>query len=273
MPGSSLDLALKLVPTARRAALSNWASWWHDTSSIVVSVHDNDVAQRKLHWWLQELERAALAQAQHPQLRTLAQALGANSPLWPLAQQHIQALLVHLGQSRWLDEASLSRHARQDSGAVFAAAAILLGAEGPQASEAAHRMGHAVHRSLELNRLGWNARAGWLMVGIDTLQRHGLKAHELLRPSSDATPAAWAPLLADLLAQQLALVDDAVQAWRALAPKERRLLKPLVFLVAHAGAVLQEMRNTPALPPSQRIILTPLRKAWLAQCVRWGLRP
>lgn len=275
-PGSSLAAALKLVPAARRPALALWLRTWHEISRIPLSVQDPGVAETKLAWWRQEISEAIQGRARHPLMRewlALAPAASVASEAHPMPwdcwHAHIDGLIQLTHQTRWMDEASLQRHAQQTTGNACVVAAHLLGVHGAEAVEAIRQLGQGLRQSHALARLGQDARAGWVMVGIDWLQTHGVKAHQLSRPERPM-PEGWDALLAALHQRTYATLKGALAAMQALPSGERRALKPLLYLAHHALAQADAVRNAGETVLHQRVVLTPLRKAWMAQLVRWS---
>lgn len=269
--GSSLALALALAPAPRRPALALWLRWWHEVSRIPLSVQDPGVAETKLGWWRQELTEAAQGRARHPLMRewlALPKQDTAALP-WAWWQQQLDGLTQLTQQTRWMDEASLQRHALQTTGNACAVAAHLLGAHSEAAISAARTLGQGLRQAHMLARLGQDARAGWVMVGIDWLQTHDVRAHQLSRPTTPM-PAGWAQLLAALHQRAHTTLTQSLADIRALPSADRRALRPLVYL-AHASLALTDaVQASGETVLHQRILLTPLRKGWMAQQMRWG---
>ncbi len=271
--GSSLAHALRLTTLAHRPALSCWANWWHETARIPLDVHDPGVAETKLRWWINELRTTEEGQPNHPLMRervrlTLPQ--NASWPAAPLWLNQVEGLIQLVHQNRWMDEAHFVHHARQTTGLACEGAACLLGADSEPAREAARLLGVGLRMSHRLARLGQDARAGWVMVGIDLLQKHDVKAHQLTKPVPAQTPPGWTPLLADLASRARAPLEDALGQIKRLPSEQARALRPLVLLAHLALAQVEVVAAAGDAVLHQRLLLTPWRKAWIAQRVAWG---
>ncbi|MGE5451845.1 MAG: squalene/phytoene synthase family protein [Acidobacteriota bacterium] len=272
--GSSLYYSLQLVPSARRAALRNWWQWWHEVSSIPFDVQDPGVAETKLRWWHQEVRAAAQGQATHPLTRALLTRTAASpaiaAPELPLWLNQIEGLIDLIHQTRWLDAAALRRHLTQTTACAAEGCAVLLGATSPEAREVARQWGLGWRQVHQLARLGQDARAGWVHVPVDVLQQHEVRAHELTKPAPRASEH-WPALLQDLCDQAQTQLEQGLQAARALPANERRALRPLTGLTHMQLALLAEIRASQDRVLHERLLLTPLRKGWIATQARLGL--
>lgn len=272
-PGSALYHGLRLVPGDRREAMDTWMRWWHELARIPTTVQDPGVAETKLRWWLQELQDTAEGRPHHPLMK---QRVAVQLPVgceWPARaawQGQVEGLIQLVHQTRWMDEAHFARHAEQTTGRACEGAALLLGASGETAADAARRLGLGLRMAHRLSRLGQDGRAGWVNVGIDVLQAHGVRAHQLTQPDAKAPPEGWASLLSDLQARAAGPLGEALAAIRALPGEQARALRPLVALAHIALQQVQVVGSAGDAVLHQRLLLTPLRKAWIAQRVEWG---
>lgn len=271
-PGSSLYYALQSAPVKLRPALQGWIHWWHEVSSIPLNVSDPGVAQTKLSWWHQEVRHAFEGKPSHPLTKALFQPCPEPARLPPLEVwlAQVEGMQALLQQTRWLDEPSQKKHALATTGAACEGAAHLLGVRSDAALSVAHELGWGLRQAHHLARLGQDARLGWLHVPVSTLQKHDVKAHELLRPTPGQAPEPWSALLAYLHGQARQALTGSLQAMAGLPSAERKALRPLAVLAALQLALIDEIAADGAGVLHQRIILTPLRKWWIAIRVRWG---
>lgn len=272
-PGSSLAHALRLTAATHRPALACWLNWWHETARIPLDVHDAGVAETKLRWWVNELQATEQGHPNHPLMRERA-ALplppGASWPEAPVWRAQVEGLIQLVHQNRWMDEAHFAHHAQQTTGLACEGAARLLGADSEPALQAARLLGFGLRMGHRLARLGQDARAGWVMVGIDLLQTHDVKAHQLVKPVQGQTPPGWTPLLADLAQRARQPLQDALAQIRRLPTAQARALRPLVLLGHLALMQVDVVAAAGDAVLHQRLLPTPWRKAWIAQRVAWG---
>ena len=273
-PGSSLYYALRSSPPALRPALQMWLQWWHEVSRIPLEVSDAGVAETKLQWWAQEVRDSLAGQPHHPlmQARAALPAL-AEPSIWPelaLWTQQLEGLIHLVHQTRWLDDAALQRHNRMSTGAALEGAACILGTSSVAARSAACLLGTGLRQSHQVARLGLDARLGWVNVAIDVLQTHDVKAHQLSKPDAAQAPAGWPGLLQHLTEQARASIEQGLAAIQALPPAEVEALLPLRVLAHIHLTQLQEIAGKGDRILHERVLLTPLRKWWIGQRVRWG---
>jgi 15-cis-phytoene synthase len=268
-----------LAAGPQRTALTYWWAWWRDISAIPYEVSDPTVAERKLAWWAQAVAEAHAAPPQqkqtHPLLLALLgnPALSAQAPPQALWTQQIQGMRQLVNQTRWLDEAALVAHMRSTTGAACEGAAWLAGARSAPALAAASDLGVALRRAHILIQLGTDARRGWLHLPVDLLQRHQVKAHEVLKPelNPDGTPtSAVARLLTAWQQDTSQALMASERAARALPSPERRALRPLLILARLNTVLLNDLHHAGYPVLAHRLSLGPWRKVWTAQKTRWG---
>lgn len=272
--GTSLYYALAATPTRQREALRLWLQWWHETAQIPLRVNDPGVAETKLRWWQQALRDASQGQAHHPILKALlkpgAVTPPGQLPPWPHWQSQLEGLIALIHQNRWLDEGSLQRHAQLTTGAACEGAAYLLGTHDEAALAVARQFGWGLRLAHQLSRLGMDARSGWVNVAIDVLQTHDVRAHQLSKPDAANTPEGWSALLAHLHQQASSKLMAALHDCRALPARQAKTLQPLVVLAHIQLSQIAAVARQGDRVLHERIVLTPLRKWWISQQVRWG---
>jgi 15-cis-phytoene synthase len=279
-PGSSLWLAVQSAPKAQQPVLRAWIQWWHEISHIIYSVSDPTVANRKLNWWAQAVIEGFKQPPQHPLLQALAGADGLlQAPALPLWLSQIEGQQTLTGQTRWLDMHTLVRHVLPTTGAACEGAAWLMGARSSEALAVARQIGLGLRFAHILERLGQDARMGWLHIPIDVLQEHGVRAHELLKPEMPAQPEKPAPshpaiqaLLSAWHQRSKSVIHEALEQARQLPQVERQALRPLAVLCQLHLHLLDDLAYAAYPVLHQRILLGPWRKQWLAQKTRWSWR-
>jgi 15-cis-phytoene synthase len=263
--GSSFYYAFLFLPTDRRAAITAFYAFCREIDDVVDEVSDPGVAQAKLDWWRQQVQRSFAGQApDHPAL----QALLPHATIYGITAQHllqvIEGCQMDLDQSRYLDFANLQRYCHLVAGVVGEVAARIFGQTDPATTEYAHRLGLAFQLTNIVRDVGEDAVRGRIYLPVNELQRFDVKAHELLKrgTTSDASFAQrFEALMRFQIERALAGYDEAL----ALLPGvDRQAQKPGLMMASIYRTLLQEIAADPQLVLTQRVSLTPLRKLWLA---------
>jgi phytoene synthase len=256
--GSSFYYAFLFLPRPRRAAITAFYAFCREVDDVVDEVSDPGVAQTKLAWWQQEVQRAFAGQPGHPAL----QALMPHVPVYGLTEAQLQAVIegcrMDLAQTRYLDYPNLQRYCHLVAGVVGEVSARIFGQTDERTTAYAHTLGLAFQLTNIIRDVGEDALRGRIYLPIDELQRFDVKAHELLkREYSDR----FAALMRFQAARAHALYDEAL----ALLPAaDRHSQKPGLMMASIYRTLLREIEHDEFRVLHQRIALTPLRKLWLA---------
>jgi phytoene synthase len=137
-------------------------------------------------------------------------------------------------------------------------AAGIFGATDERTFEYARSLGLALQLTNILRDVGEDARRGRIYLPLDDLQRHGVRAADLLAgryvDGYDALMRFEAQRARDAYAQALA----------ALPAVDRRAQRPGLIMGAIYATLLDEIERDGFRVLHQRIALTPLRKLWIA---------
>ena len=256
--GSSFYYAFLFLPPERRLAITAFYAFCREVDDIVDEVLEPDVAHAKLAWWRQEVNMAFQGQAQHPVMQALmpgAQSFGLNAAQLLAV---IEGCEMDLTQTRYLDRSGLERYAHLVAGVVGEVSARILGQTDPQTTAYAHRLGLAFQWTNILRDVGEDALRGRIYLPISDLQRHDVKAHEILnRIDSDR----FKQLMTELCRYTQGLYDEALGL---LPAADKRAQKPGLMMCSIYRTLLREIEAADFPVLRERVALTPLRKFWLA---------
>jgi phytoene synthase len=216
------------------------------------------VAQAKLAWWAQEVDRLYAGTPQHPVTRALAPHLSAFSIARERLLQILDGMAMDLRQTRYLDYPSLQRYCHLVAGVVGELAAGIFGATAPGTLEYARRLGQALQLVNILRDVGEDARRGRVYLPLGDLQRFEVKVADVL---AARYVAGFVPLMKFEAQRARSLYRDALAA---LPEADRRAQRPGLIMGALYLALLDELERTDFRVLHQRIALTPLRKLWIA---------
>jgi len=256
--GSSFYYSFLFLPPERRRAITALYAFCREVDDVVDEMQDAAVAQAKLAWWAQEVDRMYAGEPQHPVTRALAP----HSAPFGIRRESLllvlEGMAMDLRQNRYLDYATLARYCHNVAGVVGELAAGIFGASDERTYEYARKLGLALQLTNILRDVGEDARRGRVYLPLEDLQRHGVRIADLLagryvdgylalmRFEAQRARAAYAQALANLPAA------------------DRRAQRPGLIMGAIYAALLDEIEREDFRVLHQRIALTPLRKLWIA---------
>jgi phytoene synthase len=266
-PGSALHYSLLSLTSDRRRALTALHAFRRETMQVVVECRDPQIAQAKLDWWRQELERLYAGQPQHPVTR----ALEAHVEPYRLAQEHfielIDGLQMDLDYDAYPGFAQLSLYCHRVGSAPTLLAADVLGYRDHRTSRFAHELGIALQLLRLLRQAGGDARNGRFYLPEDELASFGVGHADLLRPQTSER------LRALFESQATRIRDYHRRAFEQLPTEDRYPQRSHIILGEIAMTLLEEIEADGFQLLEQRVSLTALRKLWIAWRVLRRERP
>ncbi len=257
-PGSSTYYALRQAPLAQQPLLAALFALRREFEETVKETSDPTVGRTKLAWWQKETAALAAGSPSHPVSRALAAHLGDVAAEYPALQALLAGFEMDLEQARYLDFPNLRRY-MDGVGGTFATLLARVTAQDPaRAQDWATSLGNALMLAQFVHEIGNDARHGRIYVPIDELQRYNVMAADLInRRYSEA--------FTQLMQFQTTRARDALHSALAAIPAaERRAQRPLRSLAALSLALLDEIEREGYQVLHQQIVLTPIRKLWIA---------
>jgi phytoene synthase len=256
--GSSFYYAFLFLPPERRRAITALYAYCREVDDVVDEVSAPALAQAKLAWWVQEVDRLFAGSAQHPVALALAPHLGSFGITRVRMLQILEGMQMDLQQTRYLDYPSLQRYCHLVAGVVGEMSAGIFGASVDATLSYARGLGQSLQLVNILRDVGEDARRGRIYLPIDDMQRFNVKAADLLNARYVDGFAALMQFEAN---RARALYRDALAA---LPAADRRAQRPGLIMGAIYLSLLAELERSGFQVLHQRIALTPLRKFWIA---------
>ncbi|WP_322043522.1 squalene/phytoene synthase family protein [Paraburkholderia sp. J67] len=260
-PGSSTYYALRQASAAQQPLLAALFALRRELEETAKETSDPTVGRTKLAWWQKELAAFGAGNPAHPVTKALAQHAGDPASLYPLLQQLLAGFEMDFEQARYLDLPNLRRY-MDGVGGTFATLVAQVGArtdeERAAVAQWAAPLGNALMLAQFVPEIGNDARHGRIYIPIDELQRYNVTAADLInrRYSAEFT---------ELMQFQTARAREAVStALAAMPANERRRQRTLRALAALELALLDEVEREQFQVLHQQIVLTPIRKLWIA---------
>jgi len=252
-PGSSAYYSVRFAPRRLRHDLAALIAWHRQVRAILDEVSDPGVAQLKLQWWRDELNRTYAGEPRHPLSVVLHGIVEKRSlpsaPFLQIAEQVEAGIL----RRQPADEAALIAGCERDYGALFDLMTRCHAIDDPDRLEAARTLGTFCALVYIIRDSGALARQGRLPLPTEQLREHGLSTQALAQQSHRAR-------LPELLPRTACQARDLLEQARvigslpAFARVRTRVLETL----------LREIEDMAFDVADQRIELTALRKLWLS---------
>jgi phytoene synthase len=256
--GSSFYYSFLFLPPERRRAITALYAYCREVDDVVDEVSDPTVAQAKLVWWADEVERLFAGSPTHPVTLALEPHLASYAITRERLLHILEGMRMDLQQTRYLDFAALARYCHLVAGVVGELAAGIFGNHNEATYAYARQLGLGLQLINVLRDVGEDARRGRVYLPIDDMQRFEVKAADLL--NARYTPG-FSPLMRFEAQRARAAIREALAA---LPAEERRAQRPGLIMAAIYAALLDEIEREDFRVLHQRVALTPLRKFAIA---------
>ncbi len=266
--GTNFYYAFRLLPLAKRRAIFALYSFCRVVDDCV----DEEGGEREsgLARWLEEVYRCYAGKPETDLGRDLAEALFEFPIPRSCFEEIVAGCRMDLTTRRYATWADLRVYCERVASAVGLASIEIFGYRNPRTREYAVELGVALQLTNILRDVAADALRGRLYLPLEDLARFGVRAEELLQPSTPRRPEVTA-LLAHAGDRARAHYDTA----RALLPDEdRRSMLAAEIMGAVYAAILDEIVRR-GYPLGPRVALSRPRKAWIAlrsvPRLYWGL--
>lgn len=256
--GSSFYYSFLFLDEAQRQAITALYAYCREVDDIVDECTDTSVAQIKLNWWREELDKLFAQSPRHP----VSQALQPAIENFHLPQEHFIEILdgmeMDLHQHHYEDFKALQLYCHRVAGVVGLLSAEIFGYEDRDTRKYAQHLGLAFQLTNILRDVGEDLRRGRIYLPQDEMQRHGVSQQDLHQPHISEA-------LKKLLAQQARRARSYYEsAFEHLPEQDRYKQRSGIIMAAIYQRLLDEIERDNFNVLHQRISLTPLRKFWIA---------
>ena len=256
--GSSFYYSFRLLPPARRAAITALYAFCREVDDVVDECSEPALAAIKLKWWDEEIDRAYDGRPEHPVGQALADHVRRYDMPRDVLHEIVAGMAMDLTRHRYPDASALADYCYHAAGTVGILAAHVFGFEDPATLVYARELGHALQLINIIRDVREDAERGRIYLPQDALGRHGIAEAELLRGQP-------APGLADLLAELAAEARaHHAMALETLPAVDRVAQRTGLVMGAIYLATLDEIERDGFRVLEHRVHLTPLRKLWIA---------
>ncbi|TDN55706.1 farnesyl-diphosphate farnesyltransferase [Azoarcus indigens] len=256
--GSSFYYSFMFLPPERRQAITALYAFCREVDDVVDECKDVSLAQTKLQWWRQEVERVHGGEPTHPVGHALKDVGSRFSMPREQLLEIIDGMAMDLSQTRYLDFKGLQLYCYRVASVVGLLAAEIFGYKDRQTLKYAHDLGMAFQLTNIIRDVGEDARRGRIYLPIEDLQRFGV-------PAKDILEARYSDAFRELMQFQAQRAEQFYdQAFAQLPAGDRKSQRPGLIMAAIYRALLKEIAADGFRVLDRRTSLTPLRKVWLA---------
>ena len=261
--GSSLFYAVRPLDAARARAIVAVHAFCREVRDVALEVADPGVARLKLGWWRTEITAAFEGRAQHPVSQALAPAIAAFRLRSDGLESIVHGAAMDVERAAYPDFAALEDYCRRTAGSAWALVSEICGYERPATRECVGALGVALRLTSIVRDIGRDLRRGRLYLPQDELARYGVAAEALVRRQA---PPGFARLMAYQASRARGLYAHARAALPAI---DRRAQRPARIMAAIGESLLAEIERDGFRVLEERVMLTPLAKAWIAWKTSW----
>ena len=256
--GSSFYYSFMFLPPEQRQAITALYAFCREVDDVVDECHDVSLAQIKLDWWRQEVERIFTGTPTHPVGFALQDVLTRFKLPQEQLLEIIDGMAMDLSQTRYLDFKGLQLYCYRVASVVGLLSVEIFGYENRQTLKYAHDLGLALQLTNIIRDVGEDARRGRIYLPIEDLQRFGV-------PAKDILEARYSDAFRELMVFQGERAEQFYeQAFAQLPAGDRKAQRPGLVMAAIYRTLLREIAADGFQVLDRRISLTPVRKVWIA---------
>ena len=256
--GSSFYYSFLFLPPQRRRAITALYAFCREVDDVVDEQLEESVARAKLDWWRSEVERLFQGIPQHPVTRALAPAIQEFNLPREYFLEIIDGMEMDLNYDAYETFKELSLYCHRVASTVGMMAAEIFGYRDRRTLKYAHHLGTAFQLTNILRDVREDWQRGRLYIPLEELERFGVAPESLGRPhTSDAVRALFQH-------QEARARQYYRQAFAALPEVDRYAQRSGLIMAAIYLDTLDEIARDGFRVLEHRIMLTPLRKFWIA---------
>ena len=256
--GSSFYYSFLFLPPEKRRAITALYAFCREVDDVVDECQDPGVARVKLDWWRAELGRAFAGRPEHPVTRALAPAAAAYGLPQEQFLEIIAGMEMDLVPARYRTFEELRRYCHRVASVVGLLSAAIFGYRDPGTRAYAADLGIAFQLTNIIRDVGEDARRNRIYLPAEDLERFDVSAADILNGRETEN---FKNLLAFEAERALAYYRKAEDA---LPEVDRARQLPGLIMAQIYRATLEEIRHDGYRVLDRKVLLTPLRKLWLA---------
>lgn len=265
--GSSFYYSFRFLPPIQQQAIIAVYAFCREVDDIVDECNDKDIAQKKLIWWSNEIERVFSGVPQHPVGKALCRALENFALQKSLFEEIIQGMAMDLTYQGYQNFDDLRLYCHCVASTVGLLAAEIFGFQQSHTLEYARSLGMAFQLVNIIRDVGEDASRGRIYLPETELAQFSLTASDILNKQySDR-------FLALMQFQANRAKSYYKNALQVLPASDRYAQRCGLIMAEIYFALLEEIEKMDFQVLHQRVSLTPLRKLWIAWKTSRRIKP
>ncbi|MDH3325773.1 MAG: presqualene diphosphate synthase HpnD [Gammaproteobacteria bacterium] len=256
--GSSFYYSFRFLPEKQRDAIIALYAFCREVDDIVDEIADHAIAQTKLNWWREEVQKIFHGTPSHP----VAIALQEHIKHFNLAEEYFVEIIDGMAMDLEFDVyptfKELQLYCYRVASVVGLLSVEIFGYKNRQTLKYAHELGMAFQLTNITRDVYEDVQRGRVYLPQDELARFNVTNDDLLAGKTTEN-------VVNLLKFQVDRAQSHYQKAYELLPVEDRLSQRTGLIMAEIyQATLNEIERDGYRVLEHRVKLTPLRKLWLA---------
>lgn len=258
--GSSFYYSFMFLPEAQNRAITAIYAFCREVDDIVDECHDVQIAEQKLSWWMDELNRVYSGNASHPVGQELQLAVTAFALRQEWFAEVISGMLMDLRYQGYEQFTDLQLYCHKVASVVGMLAATIFGYTDQNTLEYARNLGLAFQLINIIRDVGEDARRNRVYIAEADLAQFQINPQEILQ--RDIKDHAQFKHLLRKYAQMAR--DYYARALAALPNTDRAQQRSGLIMAKIYFCILDEIERSDFAVLEQKISITALRKLWIA---------
>jgi phytoene synthase len=256
--GSSFYYSFVVLPKKQRQAITALYAFCREVDDVVDNIAEPTVAQAKLDWWRDELDRLYQGHPLHPVTQALAHVLEHTDLPKEQLQEILDGMNMDLEQNRYVSLKELSLYCYRVASVVGLLAADIFGHHNHQTQKYARDLGMAFQLTNIIRDVREDAERNRIYLPQSMLAEFHVTESDILQLKQT-------PELSQLLAELASQAKHYYQkAFTHLPDEDRYAQRAGLMMAAIYQAVLTEVEQDGFQVMRHRISLPSSRKLWIA---------
>jgi phytoene synthase len=264
--GSNFVAAFALLGKEQRKGIEAVYAFCREVDDIADECSDISLANLKLSWWKNEVEKNFISSSHHPVLKALKNPIEKFSLPKIDFLAVIDGVMMDLSQKPFTNWDELNQYCDKVAGAVGRLSTRIFGPVNEPVLEYANLLGRACQYTNILRDIGEDAEKKRVYVPLSLLKKHELQ----LNTKDFGENSNFKEMCNEMASINYKLYEE---AFKKLPEKEYSRQRAGIVMGAIYRELLRAIENSQFKVLNEKISLSPLEKFWIAWKASWGSIP